>query len=72
VTEEEADILHSVASGKTKSDRVVALRNWRKGRAACPACHLILPWMQQGQLRSTRVATCDNLRCKRVIIDISF
>jgi hypothetical protein len=72
VTNEESEILHAVASGKTRADRVVILQARRKGEAACPACNYLLPAIQRGRLHSIRVATCDYFRCHRLMIDISF
>jgi hypothetical protein len=71
VTKAESDVLRAVASGKAEADRVVTLKVRQKGKAACPACCLILPAIQRDRLQSLRIATCDNFRCNRIIIDIS-
>lgn len=69
LTVDEIDAIRAVANGEARKDTVLVGPIDRARKAPCPNCGYILPAMQRARLWECHVATCDNPRCHRVIIN---
>ena len=71
LTVEEIDAIRAVIAGEVKKDSVIIGPVDRTRKASCPRCNYLLPAVQRARLRECHVATCDNPRCNRVIVNTS-
>lgn len=66
----ESRIILKVAKGNAAADRISYMSE-RRTKPNCPRCHTGLPAVQASRLKRGGIATCTNIRCNRVVIDVS-
>ncbi|GMO20757.1 hypothetical protein BwSF21_14820 [Bradyrhizobium ottawaense] len=71
LTVDEINEIRAVVNKDAKKDSVLIGPIVRGRNAACPRCNYLLPAVQRARLWECHVATCDNPRCHRVIINTS-
>lgn len=71
LTVDEIAEIRAVMIGEAKKDGVIIGPIDRSRNVACPSCGYVLPAMQRARLWEHHVATCDNPRCHRIIINTS-
>ncbi|APH72867.1 phospholipase D-like domain-containing protein [Aquibium oceanicum] len=69
-TDQEVAVFRRYVAGEGRPDRIYWLERHYAARPACRCGHNF-PGMQEKRLRTLRLATCDNIRCGRVVVDVS-
>lgn len=71
-TDHELAVFGRFAVREGRTDRIYWLERPYAGHRPACKCGLTFPGLQEKRLRNTRIATCDYIRCGRVVVDVSF
>lgn len=70
-TDHELAVLGKFAAREGRPDRIYWLERPYAGHRPACKCGVNFPALQEKRLRNTRIATCDYIRCGRVVVDVS-
>ncbi|MGN6306789.1 MAG: hypothetical protein ACTHNH_18360 [Mesorhizobium sp.] len=70
-TDQELAVFRKYAAREGRPDRIYWLERPYAGHRPACRCGLNFPGLQEKRLRNTRIATCDYIRCGRVVVDVS-